>query len=183
MAISALETGKVEKPSGGAKVISGAGSRSAMKRISSGFRPQRNSMSAPAFFMASAAAERVVHPFDPDRVGAPDDHRVRVGAGGDRLPDSVGGEPDRHQAVDADVVLDPPRQDLVLDLDALDAGRLRHGDGAVDVDRIAPAAAGVEHHRDRRHRADVDHDLDHLGQGKPGLGDALVPAERAAAER
>ena len=32
-------------------------------------------------------------------------------------------------------------------------------DGAVDVDRIAPAAAGVEHHRQLADRADVDHDL------------------------
>ena len=37
---------------------------------------------------------------------------------------------------------------LILDLDALDARRLGHGDGAVDMDRIAPAAAGVQHHRD-----------------------------------
>ena len=65
---------------------------------------------------------------------------------------------------------------------ALDAGRLRHGDGAVDVDRVAPAAAGVEHHRQRADRADVDHHLDHLGQRQAGLGDALVPAERAARE-
>ena len=116
------------------------------------------------------------------RVGAPDDHQVRVGAGRHRLPDSVGGEPDRHQVVDADVVLDPARQQLVLDLDALDAGRLRHGDGAVDVDRVAPAAAGVQHHRDLGDGADIDHHLDHLGQRQAGLGDALVPAERAARE-
>ena len=62
-----------------------------------------------------------------------------------------------------------------------DAGRLRHGDGAVDVDRVAPAAAGVQHHRDRADGADVHHHLDHLGERQAGLGDALVPAERAAA--
>ena len=39
-----------------------------------------------------------------------------------------------------------------------------------DVDRIAPAATGVEHDRDLADGADVDGDLDHLGQRQPGLG-------------
>src|SRR4030088_3022155 len=101
LAILALEIGKVEKPSGGAKVISGAGSRSAMKRISSGLRPQRNSMSAPAFFMARAPPRRRCRALEPDRIAAPDDDQVGVGASGDCFADAVGGEPDRHQIIDA----------------------------------------------------------------------------------
>jgi hypothetical protein len=86
-----------------------------------------------------------------------------------------------HQVLDADVVLDPPRQQLVLDLDRLEAGGLRQPDGAMDVHGVAPTAAGVEDDRQRAGRAHVDRDLRHLGQRDVGLGHAFVPAERAAA--
>ena len=46
----------------------------------------------------------------------------------------------------------------------------------------AEASAGVQHDRDRSDGADVEGDLDHLGQRQPGLGHALIPAERAAGE-
>ena len=86
------------------------------------------------------------------------------------------------QVVDADVMLDAARQQLVLDLDRRKAGRLRQRDRPVDVHRIAPAAAGIEHDRQPADRAHVDGDLGKLGQREIGLGDAFEPAERAAAQ-
>ena len=84
--------------------------------------------------------------------------------------------------IDADVVLDPPRQQLVLDLDRREAGGLGERDGAMDVHRVAPAAAGVEHQRELAGGADVDRHVGHFRQRQIGLGDVLHPAQRAARE-
>jgi hypothetical protein len=82
-----------------------------------------------------------------------------------------------------DVVLDPAGQELVLDLDALDA---RPPPDMVTVrwmwtgsPQPPPASSTTGILQTVRMS---DHDLDHLGERQPGLGDALVPAERAAAE-
>ena len=73
----------------------------------------------------------------------------------------------RHQVIDADVMLDAARQQLVLDLDGGEAGGLGQRDGPVHVHRIAPAAAGIEHDRQLARRAHVDR---HLGQLRQASG-------------
>ena len=49
--------------------------------------------------------------------------------------------------VDADVMLDSARQQLVLELDRGEARRFGEGDRAVHVHRITPAAARVQDNR------------------------------------
>ena len=84
--------------------------------------------------------------------------------------------------LDAEMVLGPARQDLILDLDRLETRGLRQCDGTVHMHRIAPAGAGIEHDRQLAGRAHIDGDLCHLGQRDVGLGHAFIPAERAAAQ-
>jgi hypothetical protein len=86
-----------------------------------------------------------------------------------------------NQVLDADVMLDAARKQLIFDLDGREARGFRQRDGTGDVHRIAPAAAGVEHDRQLAGGAHVDRDLRHLGQRDIGLGHALVPTERSAA--
>ena len=129
-----------------------------------------------------AAADRFVDAAGAARIGARDDHEVRIGARGQRLLELLHEELGRHQMIDADVVLDPPRQELVLDLDRREARGLGERDGAVHVHGVAPAAAGVEHQRQLAGRADVDRDVGHFRQRQIGLGDVLHPAERPARE-
>ena len=52
----------------------------------------------------------------------------------------------------------------------------------MDVHRVAPAAAGVEHDRQLAGGAHVDRDVRHLRHRDVRLGDAFDPAERAAGE-
>ena len=89
---------------------------------------------------------------------------------------------DRHHVLDADVMMRPLRQDLVLDLDRREASRLRHAHGAVHVHGVAEPAGAIEHERQRRHGANVERGLAHLRDVEVGLGDALHVAGRAAAE-
>ena len=90
--------------------------------------------------------------------------RFGIGARGERLLELLHEELGRHEMIDADVMLDPPRQQLVLDLDRREARGLGQRDGAMDVHRVAPAAAGVEHQRQLAGRADVDRHVGHLRQ-------------------
>src|SRR5712691_5378114 len=128
------------------------------------------------------AAQRLVEIVDPPCIGAGDDHEVGIGARRQRFLDLLDHESGRHQVIDADVMLDPPRQQLILDLDCGDARRLAHRDRAAHVDRVAPTPAGVEDDRQLAYGPHVHHDLDHLGQRQVGLGDAFEPAERTAAQ-
>ena len=84
--------------------------------------------------------------------------------------------------IDAGMMLEAPRQQLVFDLDGRKTRRFGQRDGAMHVHRIAETAAGVEHDRQLAHGSHVDGDLRQLRHGDVGFGDALVPAERAAAE-
>ena len=72
-----------------------------------------------------AAAQRLIEAVEAARIGAGDDQQIGIGAGGERLLDLLDHELGRHQVLDADMVLDPPRQQLVLDLDRLRSRRLR----------------------------------------------------------
>ena len=151
-------------------------------RTSSGLRVKQNTMSAPA--LAKASPRRIASSMPPARRALVRAMITRFGIGArrERLLELLDEELGRHQVVDADVMLDPARQELVLDLDRREAGGLRERDGAMHVHRIAPAAAGVEHQRQLAGGADVDRDVGHLGQRQIRLGDALDPAERAAGE-
>ena len=100
-----------------------------------------------------AAADRFLDAAGAPRIGARDDDEVRIGARGQRLLELLHEELGRHQMIDADVVLHPPRQQLVLDLDRREARGFGERDGAMHVHRIAPAAAGVEHERQLAGRA------------------------------
>jgi hypothetical protein len=135
-------------------------------------------MSAPA--SANATADRLLNAAGAARIGARDDDEVGIGARRQRLLQLLDEEFGRHQVIDANVMLDPARQQLVLDLDGRKACRFRQRDGAVDVNRIAPSAAGVEHQRQLAGRADVDCNVRHLGDRDIGLCDVLHPAQRAA---
>lgn len=79
-------------------------------------------------------------------------------------------------------MLEASRQQLVLDLDRGEARRLGQRDGAMQMHRIAEAAAGIEHDRQVAGRMHVDRNLRQFGNGDVGFGDAFVPAERATAE-
>ena len=75
-------------------------------------------MSAPALSIGLAAADRFVDAAGADaRWCGAMITRFGIGAGGQRLLELLEEELDRHEMVDADVVLHPPRQQLVLDLD------------------------------------------------------------------
>ena len=52
----------------------------------------------------------------------------------------------------------------------------------VDLNRFAPATAGVKHYRDFAYRSNIDCYLHHTGERQVGLGNAFKPAKRAAAE-
>jgi len=72
---------------------------------------------------------------------------IVLDAGGDRLGDFFQHQLCRDQVIDADVVLDAAREQLVLELDCGEARRFGEGDGAVHVHRIAPAAARIQDDR------------------------------------
>ncbi len=129
-----------------------------------------------------AAAQRIVEAADPARIGAGDDDEVGVAARGKGFRELFEHELGRHQVIDAGMMLEAARQELVFDLDGREAGRLGQRDGAMHVHRIAKTAAGVEHDRQLAHRAHVDGDLRQFGHGDVGFGDAFVPAQRATAE-
>jgi hypothetical protein len=74
------------------------------------------------------------------------------------------------------------RDQLVLDLDRREAGRLARRNRAPDMHRVAPAAGAVEDQRQVADGADVERRLGHLGQRQIGFGAGLDVAHRAATE-
>jgi hypothetical protein len=111
-----------------------------------------------------------------------DDEEVRVAACRHRLR-HLG----RHQfrgnhVLDADVVVGPLRDELVLDLDGFEAGRLAHADGAVHVHGIAVAAGTVQDQGQRRDSVNVQRGLAHLRHVEIGLEGDLLVAGGAAPE-
>ncbi len=104
-------------------------------------------MSAPALWKGFRAAQGLVEVVDPPGVCSGDDHEVGIGAGRDRLGNFLQHQLGRDQMVDADVVLDTARQQLVLELDRGEARRFGEGNRPVHVHRIAPAAARVQDNR------------------------------------
>jgi hypothetical protein len=115
------------------------------------------------------------------RIGARHDDEIGIAARRQRRLDLLHHEFGRHQVLDAYVMLDPARQQLVLDLDGGKAGGFRQRDGAMDVHGVAPAATGIKHDRQLAGGAHVDGDLRHFRQRDIGLGHTFVPTERAAA--
>jgi len=115
-------------------------------------------------------------------VGAPDDHKIAIAPRIRRLANLRAHQFDVDHVLDADMMVRALGQELVLDFDPSEAGRLDHVDRAMQMHRIAPSARAVEDERKRANGADVDSDTHHLGQREVGFGDALDVAESAAAE-
>ena len=84
--------------------------------------------------------------------------------------------------LDADVVVRALRDQLVLDLDRREAGRLGHRDRAVHVHRVAEPRRAVEDQRELRHGADREPALCDVGDVEVRLEHRLFVAELPAAE-
>jgi hypothetical protein len=110
------------------------------------------------------AAQRFVHPGAAQRVGAADDHEIRIAAGRHRGPDLRLHQLRRDHVLDADMVVGAFRDQLVLDLDRREPCRLARRNRAPDMHRVAPAAGAVEDQRQVADGADVERRLGHLGQ-------------------
>ena len=115
--------------------------------------------------VAVRARDRILEARDGDRVGARDDQRVgiraRVERGAQLLLVQLGR--DHVLALHVPAAL---REDLILELDAGDAGALELVHGADHLRDLAVARVGVGDHGDRDRRAEPPRVVDHLGRAR-----------------
>src|SRR5690606_10714958 len=97
--------------------------------------------------VGEGTAYRVFHSRLPHAVGAGDDDEVFVATGACGGFDLRHHEFLRHHVFDADVMVRPLRQDLVLDLDGGETRGFGHLHGVPDVHGVAEAGCGVEYER------------------------------------
>ena len=115
--------------------------------------------------VAVRARDRVLEAGHGDRIGARDDQRVAVGARVERRAQLLLVQLGRDHVLALHVTA-ALREDLILELDAGDAGALELVHGADHLRDLAVARVGVGDHGERDGRAEAAGVLDHLGRAR-----------------